>query len=108
VRIDRIMASSTSGLISFSGAESALPAPTAETRRRRISPEAGRAIEKLAHAIEYLSDEFVQDSGPLHPHDGRVEAIQLLMSLNRAVYCECPEMKPGVGGGLRDFLCRLL
>jgi len=106
VRIDRIMATSTSGLISFSGTASALPAAGADVRRR-ISPKAGRAIEKLAHAIEYLSDEFVQDSGPLDPRDGRVEAIQLLMGLNRAVYCECPERKPGLGGGFLDFLRRL-
>lgn len=59
-------------------------------RRRRISPEAGHALEKLGHAIEYLTDEFVHEGGPLSAHNAQLEAVQLLMALNRNVYFECP------------------
>jgi hypothetical protein len=61
-------------------------------RRRKISPEAGRALEILGHAIEYLTDEFVRAGGPLSVHDGQVEAVQLLMRLNREIYSGCPEV----------------
>jgi hypothetical protein len=59
--------------------------------RRRITPEAGRALEILGHAIEYLTDEFVHDGGTFSARDERLQAVQLLMSLNRQVYFECPE-----------------
>lgn len=58
--------------------------------RRRMSPESGRAIERLGHAIEYLTDEFVHDGCDGGFEDPRVDAIKLLMSLNRQVYSECP------------------
>lgn len=61
-------------------------------RRRRISPEAGRALEILGHAIEYLTDEFIKAGGSFSAHDGQVEAVQLLMGLNRAIYFDCPEV----------------
>ena len=58
--------------------------------RRRMSPESGRAIERLGHAIEYLTDEFVHSGCEGGFQDPRVEAIKTLMSLNRQVYSECP------------------
>ena len=61
-------------------------------RRRRISPEAGRALEILGHAIEYLTDEFIYAGGSFSAHDGQVEAVQLLMGLNREIYFDCPEV----------------
>ncbi|MFZ0338304.1 MAG: hypothetical protein WAL45_09755 [Terracidiphilus sp.] len=61
-------------------------------RRRRISPEAGRALEVLGHAIEYLTDEFIYAGGSFSAHDGQVEAVQLLMGLNREIYFDCPEV----------------
>ena len=61
-------------------------------RRRRISPEAGHALEILGHAIEYLTDEFVYAGGSFSAHDAQVEAVQLLMSLNREIYFGCPEV----------------
>ncbi|MGB0065408.1 MAG: hypothetical protein WBP85_13250 [Terracidiphilus sp.] len=73
----------------------ASPAPTrgrGTVRRRRISPEAGRAIEILGHAIEYLTDEFVHAGGSFSGPDPQVEAVELLMSLNRKIYFECPEV----------------
>lgn len=102
MRIDRMMATPTS-FISFPDTASDLPIVRAE-RRRRISPQAGRALEKLAHAIEYLADEFVNDDGVPTRHDDRLEAIQLLMSLNRIVYYECsqaPTLRQRIGAFFR-------
>jgi len=59
-------------------------------RRRRISPEAGHALETLGHAIEYLSDEFMHAGGALSAHNPQVEAVQLLMGINRQIYFDCP------------------
>jgi hypothetical protein len=59
-------------------------------RRRRISPRAGRALEILGHAIDYLSDEFAHSGGSLSAHGAQVEAVQLLMQINREIYLECP------------------
>ncbi len=68
--------------------------PVAEKRRRQIGPEAGRALETLGHAIDYLVDEFVynENNNTMSTNEcgGRVEAIQLLMALNRHIYFECP------------------
>ena len=66
-----------------------LPGSTA-TRQRRIDPQAGRALELLGHAIEYLADEFVHQGGQMKSGDAQVEAMQLLMALNRQVYLDCP------------------
>ena len=62
------------------------------TRRRRVSPQAGRALEILGHAIEYLTDEFVYAGGSFSAHDPQVEAVQLLMGLNQEIYFDCPEV----------------
>jgi hypothetical protein len=72
-------------------------------RKRRISPQAGHALEMLGHAIEYLTDELVHEGGSLSAHNGQIEAIQLLMAHNRAVYFSCPEI-PGFGDQCRAFL----
>ena len=61
-------------------------------RGRRITPQAGHALEILGHAIEYLTDEFVHEGGPLSAEDNRLKAVQLLMALNRQIYFECPEV----------------
>lgn len=75
--------------------------------RRRISGCSGRALEKIAHAIEYLSDEFVNDNGHICQPDGQLEAIELLMSLNRFIYFECPEV-PSLGDRCKAFVRRCL
>ncbi len=72
-----------------------MPAPAQV--RRRIPPVSGRALEVLGHAVEYLADEYVLASGALpsiHTRDPQVEAMQLLMQANRAVYFECPVIPP--------------
>jgi hypothetical protein len=65
--------------------------------RRRLSPEGGRALEILGHAIEYLADEYAadpHDKGPLGNADPRIAAIQILKALNRAVYFSGTEVEP--------------
>jgi hypothetical protein len=57
--------------------------------RRRITPEAGRGLEKLGHALDYLTDEFVCDGCRFAQDCGRLQAIQLLASLNREIYFAC-------------------
>jgi len=72
-------------------------------RRRQITPQAGRALEILGHAIEYLTDEFVHRGGSFSAHKDELAAVQLLMSLNRQVYFECPEV-PTFGERCRSLL----
>lgn len=65
--------------------------------RRQLSPEEGRAIEILGHAIEYLADEYCADAQPkgrLGNADPRIEAIQTLKALNRSIYCSAAEVEP--------------
>ena len=84
-------------------------APAASTacvhsrRRRRITPEAGRALEILGHAIEYLTDEFLNQGRTFNAKDEQLEAVLMLMALNRQVYYECPEM-PTFGERCRALL----
>ena len=57
----------------------------------------GRALEMLGHAIEYLTDEYALSAfqvGTLETGDPRIEAIQMLMALNRQIYYACPEIEP--------------
>ena len=55
-----------------------------------LTREAGRAVEILGHAIDYLADELVEEGGSILEDTGRVEAIQLLMARNRQIYFACP------------------
>ena len=61
-----------------------------DSARRRITPQAGRALEILGHAIEYLIDEHIHDGMPISSSKEQEEAVKLLMALNRQVYFECP------------------
>jgi hypothetical protein len=72
-------------------------------RRRRITPRAGHALEILGHAIEYLTDEFVHEGTGMTAGSSQLEAVQLLMALNRQVYFECPVV-PTLGERLRAAL----
>jgi hypothetical protein len=68
--------------------------------RRELSRESSRALEILGHAIEYLADEYAVDTadkGPLGSADPRVEAIQVLKALNRAIYYSGAEVQPVLG-----------
>ena len=72
-------------------------------RRRHIMPQAGHALEILGHAIEYLTDELVHRHPEIFPGNADLEAVQMLMALNRQVYYECPQV-PTVGERLRSML----
>jgi len=97
---------SSSATIPSCTALDAIPVPSSQggtLRRRRISPASGRALEILGHAIDYLADEFVHAGGALSACDPQVEAIQLLIDLNRQIYFACPEL-PTFAERLRAFL----
>lgn len=64
--------------------------PEGGSRRRHISRKAGRALEILGHAIEYLVDEYVNRAKTFSANDPEVKAVHILMALNRQVYFECP------------------
>lgn len=83
-----------------------LAVPCIQAARRRISPEAGRALEILSHAIEYLTDEFVATTGSLVATRDRLEVIDVLMSANRRIYDECPAIPP-LSRRFSDWLRRL-
>jgi len=81
----------------------AVPIASVRASRRSISPQAGRALEILAHAIEYLTDEFVNMGLTYSATNGQLEAVRLLMALNRQVYFDCPEA-PSFGERWRTLL----
>lgn len=96
------MATTASSSILFSGSVNPT-VPVRTNRRRHISPPAGQALVVLGHAIEYLTDEFVHQGGSFSANNEELEAIQLLMALNRQVYFECPEV-PSLGERFRGLL----
>lgn len=96
-------ASTTTGFPAAVSASVEESARAGAIRRRRISPQAGRALEILGHAIEYLADEFAHECASFSADDGRLEAIQMLMSTNRQIYFDCPE-SPSLRQRFRTFL----
>ena len=97
------MAASIAGL-SFADTGRATFIPLeSSNRRRRINSEAGHALEILGHAIEYLTDEYVHTGKTFSASDPEVRAVQLLMSLNRQIYLECP-IVPTLAERIRAFL----
>jgi hypothetical protein len=103
LRILNMAASTTSGFLIPATAPVASAPRVSSARRRRISPQAGRALEILGHAIEYLTDEFVHSGGNFNARNEQLEAVQLLMAMNRQVYFECPEV-PTLGERFRGML----
>jgi hypothetical protein len=85
------MIATTTTDISFAVSDS-VAAPALSRRRRRLSADAARGLEKLGHAIEFLTDEFAYDGQPNHNSRNRLDAIQLLISLQGRIYRECPEV----------------
>ena len=84
-------------------ASAAFPAYAHANHRRRITPQAGHSLEKLGHAIEYLTDEFVHMGGSFCARNAHVEAVEMLMALHRQVYFECPEI-PSLKERFRSLL----
>ena len=105
LRMDTMAASSTTGF-SIPASVQSVPAVRIGTKRRRqITPQAGHALEILGHAIEYLTDEFVNCGATFSSRDAQLEAVQLLMARNREVYFECPEL-PSLGERFHAFFHR--
>lgn len=86
------MAATTSTGFSIPASASALPAIHVRFARRRITPQAGHALIILAHAIEYLADESVHERPGVSDREGPLEAMRILMAVNRQIYFECPEI----------------
>jgi len=59
---------------------------------RHVSSDAGRALQILGHAIDYLIDEGEADGTITDPTNGRTRAVCLLMARNRQIYLACPEV----------------
>jgi hypothetical protein len=74
-------------------------------RRRLITPEVGRALERLNHAIEYLTDEYVHQGGSKALND-HLCTVQLLMDVRKQVYVDAPEAH-SMGARCKYFLARL-
>jgi len=72
-------------------------------KQRLINPEAGRALEKLAHAIDYLMDEHANEGSLLKWEQAHLEALSILKALNRQIYLECP-IVPSLDEKIRRFL----
>jgi hypothetical protein len=51
-----------------------------------------RALKILGHAIEYLTDEDMHEGEAHCSINERIQAVLLLMDLNRQVYSQCPEV----------------
>jgi hypothetical protein len=85
-------ATTTSSFLLRAAAHAAPVYPAPVKRRRSIDPQTGRALVMLGHAIEYLADEYVEHGGQLAGSDGQIQAMQLLMALNREIYTACPEI----------------
>lgn len=74
-------------------------------QKRRINPAAGRALELLGHAIDYLIDMHVHEGSLIVWEKGHLEAIEILKALNRQIYEECPVV-PTIEERLRGLLVR--
>jgi len=84
------------------------PVELVSRRRKIVSPAAGRGLEILGHAIEYLADEFSLECMERDPHVApgihpRIIAIELLKSRNREIYYSCPD-SPTLGERLMSWL----
>jgi hypothetical protein len=89
---DKNMGAATTTSFSIPISAPTIHAARTNAKRRRITPQAGHALESLAHALEFLTDEFMNQEGATSARNEQLEAIQILMALNRQVYFECPEV----------------
>lgn len=83
-----------SASISGTSVDGYAPGPPVDSahpdRPRQITFRAGRALEMLGHAIEYLSDESFGDESAGALEHLHLEAVQILMSRTHEVYFACP------------------
>jgi hypothetical protein len=69
--------------------------PARMRRAKHLSHSSRRGHRILSHAIEYVANEFLYDVTPPGPGNSRLQAVQLLMALDRRVCSESaavPEM----------------
>ncbi len=74
--------------------------------KRRPTPEQGRALEVIGHAIEYLIDFYIVVYSE-YGSRADTEAVQILVKLSMEVYEECAEVVPlhqRVRGWIRGYL----
>jgi len=57
-------------------------------RGKRLSRQSKRALRILAHAIEYVANEFLREPIPPGPQNARLQAVKLLMAADRQVISE--------------------
>lgn len=73
---------------------------------RRGGREMARSFATLRHAIEYLSDQYVESDGAAADQKGILEAVHLLMGLHQQVYSG--ESDPASPGLHEPFWARIL
>jgi len=98
------MATQTTVFTAGMAAAKAMPM-SKQVKRRSIDPQTGRALVVLGHALEYLTDEYIHEGGTFTSNRGQIDAIQLLIRLNREIYMACPEA-PTLRHWLGSFLHR--
>ena len=87
---DKSMATQATVFTAGMAAAKAMPM-SKQVKRRSIDPKTGHALVVLGHALEYLTDEYIHEGGTFTSNRGQVDAIQLLIRLNREIYMSCPE-----------------
>lgn len=87
-------------------AASATSVSRTHSRPRILSQQAGRGLEILGHAIDYLVDEYVLAGGEFCEEDPTLQAVFILMSANREIYFSCP-LRPTLFERLRKKVAQL-
>jgi hypothetical protein len=80
--------------------------------RRWPSPQQGRALEVIGHAIDYLTDMYVSSRWPhlgdYNANMADLDALQLLQRHSMSIFNECTEIVPSriarVLGGCRTAI----
>jgi hypothetical protein len=88
----QIMATLTSRGFPFPDTAQVNPSPPGSIRRPKHLPRRSRRAHRiLGRAIEYVAYEFLHDTTPPGPRNSRLQAVQLLMALDRRVCSEAEE-----------------
>lgn len=66
--------------------------PGSIRRQKHLPRRSRRAHRILGHAIEYVANEFLHDATPPGPRNSRLQAVQLLMALDRRVCSDAEEV----------------
>lgn len=77
-----------------SGAGRRLGSCRCEAEAEDQSGGGARAGDSWACDLEYLTDEFVHLGESFSSRNPQMQAVQMLMAVNRQIYFECPEVPP--------------